>query len=114
MEHLRAELETATAALRELMASWPYAFAMAGGCHGGAEHPALRAVSDAVLRLVAAYGGSISAEHGVGRAKRSWLHLSRSTEEIAMMRSIKAALDPLGLLNPGVLFDREQRGAGRS
>jgi FAD/FMN-containing dehydrogenase len=63
------------------------------------------AVSDAVLKLVASYGGSISAEHGVGRAKRDWLSLSRSTEEIAMMRAIKAAVDPRGLLNPGVLFE---------
>ena len=62
------------------------------------------AVSDAVLKLVATYGGSISAEHGVGRAKREWLSLSRSPEEIAVMRSIKGALDPRGLLNPGVLL----------
>ena len=51
MEHLHAELEEATAALREHLASWPYAFAMAGGCHGGAEHPTLRAVRDEVDRL---------------------------------------------------------------
>ena len=51
MEHLRAELEEANAALRELMASWSYAFAMAGGCHGGAEHPTLRAVRDEVDAL---------------------------------------------------------------
>ena len=62
------------------------------------------AVSDAVLKVVATFGGSISAEHGVGRAKREWLHLSRSAEEISMMRSIKSALDPSGLLNPGVLL----------
>jgi FAD/FMN-containing dehydrogenase len=61
-------------------------------------------VSAAVLRLVASYDGSISAEHGVGRAKREWLHLSRSPEEIAVMRTIKDALDPAGLLNPGVLL----------
>lgn len=61
-------------------------------------------VTDAVLRLVASYGGSISAEHGVGRAKQAWLGLSRSAEEIAMMRAIKDALDPAGLLNPGVLL----------
>jgi FAD/FMN-containing dehydrogenase len=61
-------------------------------------------VSDAVLRLVASYGGSISAEHGVGRAKVGWLQLSRSAAEIALMRAVKRAVDPAGLLNPGVLF----------
>jgi FAD/FMN-containing dehydrogenase len=62
------------------------------------------ALTDAVLTLVASYGGSISAEHGVGRAKQRWLGLSRSGEEIAMMRALKGALDPRGLLNPGVLL----------
>ena len=57
------------------------------------------------MRLVASYGGSISAEHGVGRAKRAWLSLSRSEAEMAAMRAIKTALDPTGLLNPGVLID---------
>lgn len=61
-------------------------------------------VTDAVLHLVADLEGSISSEHGVGRAKVAWLHLSRSATEIAAMRSIKDALDPHGLLNPGVLF----------
>jgi FAD/FMN-containing dehydrogenase len=61
-------------------------------------------VEDAVLQIVARHGGSISAEHGVGRAKRDWLELSRSATEIAMMQTIKRALDPQGLLNPGVLL----------
>jgi FAD/FMN-containing dehydrogenase len=61
-------------------------------------------VSDAVLRLVASLEGSISSEHGVGRAKVPWLGLSRSTTEIDAMRAIKTALDPDALLNPGVLF----------
>jgi hypothetical protein len=51
MQDLREELEAATAALREQLASWPYAFAMAGGSHGGAEHPALCAVRDEVDRM---------------------------------------------------------------
>jgi FAD/FMN-containing dehydrogenase len=61
-------------------------------------------VTDAVLRLVASYSGSISAEHGVGRAKVSWLELARSTAEIDLMRTIKRAVDPAGMLNPGVIF----------
>jgi FAD/FMN-containing dehydrogenase len=61
-------------------------------------------VVEPVLRLVAGLGGSISSEHGIGRAKAAWLALSRSAEEIATMRRIKAALDPQHLLNPGVLF----------
>ena len=61
-------------------------------------------VTSAVLSLVADLGGSISSEHGIGRAKAQWLGLSRSQVEIDVMRSVKAALDPLGLLNPGVLL----------
>jgi FAD/FMN-containing dehydrogenase len=61
-------------------------------------------LDDAVLRLVAELGGSISAEHGIGRAKARWLHLTRSPEEIRAFRAIKTALDPNGILNPGVLF----------
>ena len=66
--------------------------------------PADDRVDDAVLRLVARYGGSVSAEHGIGVAKARWLGLTRSAAEIAAMRSIKRALDPTGMLNPGVLF----------
>ncbi len=61
-------------------------------------------VADAVLSLVASLGGSISAEHGVGVAKARWLGLTRSAPDIAAMRAIKDAIDPRGLLNPGVIF----------
>jgi FAD/FMN-containing dehydrogenase len=64
-------------------------------------------VTDAVLRLVADRDGSISSEHGVGRAKAHWLSLSRTAAEIAAMRRIKHALDPAGILNPGVLLPAE-------
>ena len=61
-------------------------------------------VTEAVLRLAADMGGSISAEHGIGVAKARWLHLTRSEADIAAMRAVKAALDPQGILNPGVIF----------
>jgi FAD/FMN-containing dehydrogenase len=64
-------------------------------------------VDEAVGRLAAAHGGSAAAEHGVGRAKTSWLAWTRPPAEIAAMRSIKSALDPAGLLNPGVLLPAE-------
>lgn len=68
-------------------------------------------VDDLVLRLVASYGGSISAEHGIGVAKRRWLSLCRSPAEIDAMRSIKRALDPDGILNPGVLLPSRTPGS---
>jgi len=66
--------------------------------------PADTSVDAAVARLAAAHGGSVAAEHGVGRAKTGWLGWTRTAAEIAAMRAIKAALDPAGLLNPGVLL----------
>ncbi len=59
---------------------------------------------ETVLRLAAGHGGTVSAEHGIGRAKARWLPLSRSAQEIAAMRAVKSALDPAGTLNPGVLL----------
>jgi FAD/FMN-containing dehydrogenase len=64
----------------------------------------VHAFDDETYALVQACGGSISAEHGVGLLKRDHLHYSRSAEEVAMFRGIKAALDPHGLFNPGKIF----------
>jgi FAD/FMN-containing dehydrogenase len=73
------------------------------------------AVTGTVLALVADLGGSISSEHGIGRAKARWLALSRSQAEIDIMRSVKAAFDPHGVLNPGVLLaDSDPAGEFRS
>jgi FAD/FMN-containing dehydrogenase len=60
---------------------------------------------DAVLELVLTHGGTISAEHGVGVAKARWLEAARGADEVAAMRALKAALDPAGTLNPGVLLE---------
>ncbi|MYR08909.1 FAD-binding protein [Gordonia sp. SID5947] len=57
-----------------------------------------------VFGIVAANGGSISAEHGIGRAKTPWTHLGRSEADLAAMRGIKDAFDPRGIFNPGVIF----------
>jgi FAD/FMN-containing dehydrogenase len=66
--------------------------------------PATPGTNQAVLGLVGELAGSISAEHGIGRAKAPYLHLSRPKSEISAMKAIRAALDPHRLLNPGVLL----------
>jgi FAD/FMN-containing dehydrogenase len=58
-------------------------------------------VNALVLDAVARYHGSFSAEHGLGQQKRHELPLYKSPLEVALMRRVKAALDPLGLMNPG-------------
>ena len=74
----------------------------------GADNPAFIAATPEVNRivhdLVAELGGSISAEHGLGQLKREEIARYKSPVEIDLMRSIKRALDPLGLMNPGKLL----------
>ena len=62
-------------------------------------------VSNQVFSLVQQYGGSVSAEHGVGLLKKPYLNYSRDPQEIEYMRLIKQAFDPNGVLNPGKVFD---------
>ena len=62
------------------------------------------AIGDAINAVVQQLDGSFSAEHGVGRLKRSLMSSWRGGPELEMMRRIKAALDPAGLMNPGVML----------
>lgn len=64
------------------------------------------AISDAVLGLAVELGGTVSAEHGVGIAKTQWIERIKGPAALGAMRAIKLALDPQGLLNPGVLVGR--------
>ncbi|MEO8857446.1 MAG: FAD-binding oxidoreductase [Burkholderiaceae bacterium] len=69
----------------------------------GAEQP--HAEVDAIVYgLVQKLGGTVSAEHGIGLLKKTFLGYTRSAEEIALMRSIKGLLDPRNILNPGKVF----------
>jgi len=61
-------------------------------------------VEGIVYEPLAAIGGSVSAEHGIGLEKRAYLPLSRTAAEISTMRLLKQALDPKGILNPGKVF----------
>lgn len=62
-------------------------------------------VSREVFALIREFGGSVSAEHGVGLVKKDFLGFSRSPEEVALMRQIKRVFDPNGIMNPGKIFD---------
>jgi D-lactate dehydrogenase (cytochrome) len=62
------------------------------------------ALNRLVHDLVASHGGSISAEHGLGRLRREEIARYKSGIEIELMRRIKAALDPQGIMNPGKLL----------
>ncbi|MFI9272844.1 FAD-binding oxidoreductase [Kitasatospora sp. NPDC052896] len=62
------------------------------------------AISALVFRLVAGFGGSISAEHGIGVLKREALAAIREPVELALLRAVKSALDPRGIMNPGKLL----------
>ena len=59
------------------------------------------AMNDVVFDVVHKHGGSISAEHGIGQLKRDDMAKIKSPVELAMMRGIKALLDPKGIMNPG-------------
>jgi FAD/FMN-containing dehydrogenase len=61
-------------------------------------------IENAVYGIVAKRRGSISAEHGIGSLKIPFLHFSRSEAEMALMRAIKQAMDPKGIMNPGKVF----------
>jgi FAD/FMN-containing dehydrogenase len=72
---------------------------------GVGDAEARHAVEDVVYGALEGRSGSVSAEHGIGLEKRRYLPLSRSASEIEIMRQLKRALDPRGILNPGKIFE---------
>ena len=72
---------------------------------GSLEPEVVHAVEDIVYEALGRRGGVISAEHGIGLDKRAYLAHSRSVEEIALMKTIKLAVDPKNILNPGKILD---------
>jgi FAD/FMN-containing dehydrogenase len=108
------------AAVAEIEASWPGTEAVAfghlgdgnvhfhviapAGSTGAWELSQGKAISRQLHDLVTAWGGSISAEHGIGQLKRDELARLGDPVALALMRQVKQALDPRGLLNPGKLL----------
>jgi len=68
------------------------------------ELEAIERVVEQTLRSVLAMGGTVSAEHGIGKLKRRWLPLQMSPLELGVMRAVKRELDPFGILAPGNIF----------
>lgn len=98
-----------------LRARWPAArllvFGHVGDCNVhltvgvGADDPATRhALDEAIYEPLRPLGGSISAEHGIGLAKREVLGVTRNPAELALMRRLKVMLDPNNTLNPGKIL----------
>jgi FAD/FMN-containing dehydrogenase len=85
---------------------WLFGHAADGNIHVNVTGvaPDDESVDDVVFRLAAEMGGSVSAEHGIGTAKRRWLRLNRTESEIAVFEALKGALDPDRVLNPSVLL----------
>ena len=70
----------------------------------GAEPQPSKEIKPIVYDLTREMGGTVSAEHGIGTLKRDVMGHSRAPAELATMRTVKAALDPRGILNPGRSF----------
>jgi len=107
--HLARFLDEVPAVVAEVAPearTWAFGHLGDGNVHVSVVGPPAEdpAALDAVYERVLALGGSVSAEHGVGRAKRSWMARQRGPEAVEAMRAIKAALDPDAILNPGVLL----------
>lgn len=100
---------------RRLRAKWPNAIlGLFGHIGDGNVHIIIRvgpetrnlhrAIDDVIYDLIRELKGAVSAEHGIGLMKKPYLSHSKNEEEIALMKSIKNTLDPLGILNPGRIF----------
>ena len=110
MEHFAAHLKPALAGAIAEHKLWIFGHLGDGNLHVIVQvkpqdymacRPKIEALVYGGLR---AFNGSVSAEHGIGLEKKPWLAISRNATELALMKSIKQALDPKGLLNPGKIF----------
>jgi len=72
---------------------------------GSGEKKAIKLMEECVYEPLRAIKGSVSAEHGIGLEKKSYLNVSKTEEEIKLMKKLKKSLDPNNILNPGKVFD---------
>ena len=72
---------------------------------GSGEEKTIKLMEECVYEPLRAIKGSVSAEHGIGLEKKSYLNVSKTEEEIRLMKKLKKSLDPNNILNPGKVFD---------
>ena len=75
-------------------------------CKVPSDHDSQMRIEDAVYSVVRSYGGSISAEHGIGTLKRDWLHYSRAAGRAGADADLEAHPGSKNILNPGKLIQR--------
>lgn len=73
--------------------------------HAEIEH--VEHAMEEIFKLALDLGGTITGEHGVGLAKKSFFMKTRSQTELSVMATLKRSLDPIGILNPGKIFDEK-------
>ena len=64
-----------------------------------------KALSERIVELALAHGGTCTGEHGIGLGKKGYLIAEHGEDAVDVMRAIKRALDPAGIMNPGKIFD---------
>lgn len=102
-------IQTARSLVNRLGIEEPVIYGHAGNGHphqnflarNERELVAIEGVVEETLKRVLALGGTVAAEHGIGKIKRKWLPLQMNSLQISMMAAVKSTLDPLGILAPG-------------
>jgi len=110
--HLKAAIGESRRYAREAGIEQPVIYGHAGNGHphqnyiarDAAELVRMEGVVEQTLRYVVSVGGTVAAEHGIGKIKRKWLSLQLTPLQLGVMSAMKHALDPIGLLAPGNLF----------
>jgi len=110
--HLKDAIRASRRCAAEAGIDQPVVYVHAGNGHphqnyiarDSSELARMEQVVEQTLRYVVSVGGTVAAEHGIGKIKRRWLPLQLTPLQLGMMRAFKRELDPSAMLSPGNLF----------